>query len=191
MDLNSLRVPCAVDDTTVADLMTACPNPAWKLMPGAVERLVAHFNLTRPVIVLPVTECKYTRIFGEFFGCYTACVGYDNKLVHAVSVNALVHPYVADEFLWHEFCHAGQAERLAAPDFGLEGIAALHAKYHMESFLRSYAGNTYEIEARNAQKLAPSNPLTLSTAAAPSFKVPLSVLAEAVRVPTILVDPTM
>lgn len=139
-------------------------NPRWVLDNRAIREACEFLGLTLPVDIKP------TNVAGGRHGahCYTPVdasgrpIKYLRDLDrvagfrHRITVKSWLDVEQASRTLWHELCHAMQAEQVAGE---LSPAAALQAWKVAYRDGRAYSRKPIEVEAREYEEFATEHPL--------------------------------
>lgn len=117
----------------------------------ALAEAQRHIGLAIPIVI------KLTGHQGGRRGAYRACDGY-----HRITLKSWMDYEQASRTLWHELCHAAQAERIAR-DSGHGDIVRAQRQMQNASRNVSYLNKRHEVEARSWESRAAERPLTKPT----------------------------
>jgi len=77
---------------------------------------------------------------------------------HSITISRFLTAEAASRVLWHELTHAAQVER-AIRLHGQSGLSKFGQAYKLETRMRGYRGNRFEVEARAAEDWHEAQPL--------------------------------
>ena len=136
-------------------------GPKWKLAPGALEKVQAHFGLEHPLYVRRSTGRQNRGKYRGILPGFMVAKRLDRTtLYHVISISSALDPELASRVLMHEACHAQQREQ--------DDLVHLRASRQLAAYgdrrrnpraYQAYLDHPVEVEARaaedDAKRLAP------------------------------------
>ncbi|MGI9116010.1 MAG: hypothetical protein ACR2JV_00025 [Gaiellales bacterium] len=140
---------------------TRAAGPKWKLAPGALERVQAHFGLEHPIYVRRSTGRTLRGKYRGLLPGFMVAKRLDRCTeVHVITISSALDPDTASRVLLHEACHAQQREQDDLVHLrASRQLAAYGDRRRNRRAYEAYRDHPIEVEARAAEadaaRLAP------------------------------------
>ena len=132
------------------DLVNVPQDGGWRLDPVQYRAALDFLGIRWPVVI------KQTSRVGGQYGAHRL-KPQAGRLVHSITVKSYLRAEDAGRTLWHELCHAMQAERVSAGD----PSNAVVAWRNTDERLGSYRNRPIEVEARSYEDFNDEMPLAI------------------------------
>lgn len=131
-------------------------GPKWRLAPGALEKVQAHFALEHPLYVRRSTGRQNRGKYRGILPGFMISKRLDRSTqYHVISISSALDPATASRVLLHEACHAQQRERddMVHVRAGAQ-LAAYGDRRRSRVAYQAYMDHPIEVEARAAEAAA-------------------------------------